>query len=88
MTGLPKDGAKVRIWPFPGRRVQNGPRPVDFLGGGRFLPLEGEEIIWTPFHLEQLRSGDILLHAPPAPVDPMAPVEAPKFAPKTKKSEE
>lgn len=64
MTGLPEFGQKVKIWPFPGRKVQDGPRPVDQAGGGRFLA-EGREVVWSPFYHEQLRSGDILLHAPP-----------------------
>lgn len=64
MLGMPEVGQKVRIWPMPGRRVQNGHRPVDYMGGGRFLDAHGEEVVWSEFHYQQLRAGDILLHAP------------------------
>lgn len=66
MIGLPEFGHEVQIWPAPGRRVQDGPRPVDKEGGGRFL-VEPRTVKWSAFHLEQLRAGDIMLHAPPAP---------------------
>lgn len=76
MIGLPEFGDKVRIWPFPGRKVQDGPRPIDKFGGGRVLePSEdGREVEWSPFVLEQYRAGDILLHAPPS----ASPAAAPK----------
>lgn len=67
MIGLPEKDDLVKIWPFPGRAVQAGPRPVDAIGAGRWLSAGGEEVIWSEFHLEQLRAGDILLHAPPEP---------------------
>lgn len=59
----PKIGDRVRVWPFPGRNVQDGPRTLD--NGGRWLARGGREIAWSEFHLEQLRAGDILLHQPP-----------------------
>jgi len=65
MIALPAIGDLVKIWPFPGRKVQLGPRPVDILGGGRWMPVEGVEVEWSDFELLQLRAGDILLHAPP-----------------------
>ena len=74
MNGLPKVNDKVKIWPFPGRRVQNGPRPVDALGGGRWLSDDGELVYWSAFHLDQLRAGDILLH-PPKGKEHTAPTE-------------
>ena len=67
---LPELGSKVWVWPMPGRMVQDGPRPVDVLGGGRWLPPEGREVIWSPFHVEQYRAGDLLLHAPPGAAPP------------------
>lgn len=65
MIGLPKVGDRVRIWPMPGRRVQNGPRPVDHMGGGRWLKKSGEIVIWSEFHHDQYMHGDLLLHPPP-----------------------
>lgn len=65
MIGLPEFGDKVKVWPFPGRRVQDGPRPIDKFGGGRELVEEGREVIWSAFLLDQYRAGDILLHPPP-----------------------
>jgi hypothetical protein len=62
MNDLPKIGAKVMIWPAPGRAVQDGPLTLD--AGGRFLPKEGREVIWSYFHHEQYRSGDLFLHDP------------------------
>ena len=76
MTGIPELGQKVKIWPMPNRRVQDGPRPVDHLGGGRWLKAEGREIIWSEFHMEQLLAGDILLH-PPSASPPPAPAGDP-----------
>lgn len=73
MIGLPEFGDKVLIWPFPGRRIQDGPRPLDKFGGGRVLDEQGREVEWTPFLLEQLRAGDILLHAPPQAEEPASP---------------
>lgn len=63
MIGLPQPGDRVKVYPAPGRQVQNGARPID--SGGRFLPEEGAEVDWTLFHLEQLRCGDIMFSAPP-----------------------
>jgi hypothetical protein len=63
MIGLPEIGDKVKVWPVPGRLVQDGPRPVDAMGGGRWLT-QGREIVWSEFHLEQYRAGDLLLHEP------------------------
>lgn len=65
MIGLPEPGDLVRIYPFPGRLVQDGPRPVDRVGGGKWLPSKGRVVKWSQFHLEQLLAGDLLLHAPP-----------------------
>jgi hypothetical protein len=64
-SGLPETGDRVRVWPFPGKRVQDGPRPVDHMGGGNWLPRYGKEVIWDEFTHAQLRSGDLLLHPPP-----------------------
>jgi hypothetical protein len=65
MLNIPDFGAHVRVWPMPGRRVQLDARAVDQWGGGRFLPAKGAMVVWSLFHLEALRSGDLLLHAPP-----------------------
>lgn len=64
MIRLPELGEKVKVWPRPGRRAHANDRPVDRIGGGRFLASDGEEVIWGPWHAEQLRSGDLLLHCP------------------------
>lgn len=65
MIDLPEPGQRVRVWPAPGRRVQLDARPVANDRGGRYLEYfdEGQEVVWSPFHLEQLRAGDIFLHA-------------------------
>lgn len=70
MIGLPPLGARVKVWPYPGRRIQDGPRPVDAMGGGRWLPSDGLVVEWTPFTLEQYRHGDLLLHEPPKTAEP------------------
>ncbi len=62
---MPELGEKVRVWPAPGRRVQDGHRALD--SGGRWLDA-GREVTWTVFHQEQMRAGDLCLHDPdPAP---------------------
>ena len=63
MLNLPEPGDRVRVWPCPGRRVQLDARPVAHDRGGRYLSDEGQEVVWSMFHLEQLRAGDIYLHA-------------------------
>lgn len=63
MIGLPRLGARVQVWPAPGRKVQHGERTLD--SGGRWMRAHGETVVWSEFHLEQLRAGDILLHPPP-----------------------
>lgn len=63
MLDLPEFGTTVRVWPFPGRKVQATERAIGL--GGSFLPPDGATIRWSPFALSQLRQGDILLHAPP-----------------------
>lgn len=65
MTNVPELGQKVRVWPMPGRRVQFDERPIDAMGGGRELKKSGETVEWTTFRMEQLKSGDLLLHHPP-----------------------
>jgi hypothetical protein len=65
MIGLPEFKQKVRVWPMPGRQVQNGHAPVDPWGGGRWLPSRGAWVIWSAHYLEQLQAGDLLLHPPP-----------------------
>lgn len=63
MIGLPQLGERVKVYPTPGRKVQNGARPLD--SGGRFLAEDGAEVDWTMYHFEQYRCGDIMLHEPP-----------------------
>lgn len=62
MIGIPEKGDRVKVWPFPGRAVQHGSRPLD--DGGRWLK-GPTEVDWNEFYLEQYRAGDLLLHAPP-----------------------
>jgi len=84
MLDLPELGQKVRVWPMPGRQVQHGPRPVDHLGGGRWMPRDGVEVVWSEFHLEQLRAGDLLLHPPPDDQAALLPAEKAPPAPEKK----
>lgn len=65
MQGLPNHGDKVKVWPMPGRRAQMDERPVDHMGGGRFLPPSGAIVEWSPFMHGQLLGGALLLHPPP-----------------------
>lgn len=61
----PKLGEHVQVWPAPGRsRVQDGPRPVDSMGGGRYLPAQGRWVVWDEFREDQHRQGELLLHDP------------------------
>lgn len=81
MIGLPEFGQRVKVWPFPGRAVQDGPRPVDALGGGRFLPSDGKVVEWSPYLYEQMRAGDLLLHEPPKAEEAPPLAAAPLFDP-------
>lgn len=76
---MPLIGQKVRIWPMPGRRVQQGDRPVDWMGGGRWMPDEGMEVVWSYWHVQAYQAGDILLTNPnPQPPTAQAePIEMP-----------
>lgn len=65
MLGLPNHGDRVKVWPMPGRKAQMDERPVDRMGGGRFLPSSGATVEWSPFHHSQLLGGALLLHPPP-----------------------
>lgn len=60
-TMVPEIGQMVKVWPCPGRMVQDGARTLD--QGGRWLT-EGREVKWSAHHMEQYRAGDLLLHAP------------------------
>ncbi len=64
MTELPNLGDRVKIWPMPGRTAHANERPIDQMGGGRQIGPSGEEVIWSEWHLTQLRAGDVLLHDP------------------------
>lgn len=78
MLNLPNLGDRVRVWPFPGRRIQLDARPVTPDKGGRYMDEDGQEIVWSEFHLEQLRAGDLLLHSPiPQEAEPPPPAAAP-----------
>ncbi len=66
MIGIPPLGARVKVWPTPGRLVQLDNRPVDRWAGGRWMPASGVELEWTTFAQEQLCAGDLMFHAPPA----------------------
>jgi hypothetical protein len=73
MVNLPNVGERVKVWPMPGRAVQLSVVPLD--AGGRWMPKDGAEVVWSHFHLEQLRAGDILFHSPvAAAVEPVAAV--------------
>lgn len=78
MTGLPEFGDLVKVWPMPGRLVQDGHRTLD--AGGRFLADEGREVVWNEYYLMQYRAGDLLFHAPPK-AQPAAKSEPRKFNP-------
>jgi hypothetical protein len=58
MLGLPDRGQVVKVWPAPGCLVPMMP------GSRQWLPVEGRDVVWTPFHVEQLRAGEIFLHDP------------------------
>lgn len=62
MLGIPKIGDRVMVYPTPGRKVQDGARPLD--SGGRFLPESGKEVVFEEFHIDQVRSGDLMFHDP------------------------
>lgn len=63
---MPAIGERVKIWPYPGLRVQHGATPVDAKGGGRFLhSTDATEVIWSVVYQEQFNGGQLLLHAPP-----------------------
>ena len=63
---MPELGEKVKIWPAPGRsKVHLNERPIDQMGGGRAVPPEGVEVLWTEFLQEHYTMGDYLLHPPP-----------------------
>ncbi len=82
MINLPKNGDKVRIWPFPGRRAQVDERAVNHEQGGRFAD-DGQLVTWSDYHFEAYRAGDFLLHSPhpePAPRLEEVPSEAPTEA--------
>jgi hypothetical protein len=64
VINLPNNGDKVRIWPYPGRRVQIDERAVNHEQGGRFAADEGQLVTWSDYHAEAYRSGDFLLHDP------------------------
>ena len=61
MVNLPAHGATVHIWPT-NARVQDGPRCVS--DGGRFLPLEGRDVVWGEFYHSQLVGNEIRLIDP------------------------
>ncbi len=63
MLGVPSLGQRVRLWPAPGLKVQNGDRPLD--SGGRFMSAKGEVVLWSSFYHEQYNTGAVMLHAPP-----------------------
>ncbi len=67
MLGLPNFGDLVKIWPWPGKKVQDGPipagAPVNWMPV--FLPKSGKVVVWSPFHHEQMLHGELLLHPPP-----------------------
>lgn len=67
MTGLPNLGARVRVWPMPGRRVLTAPFAADapLLAQAMLMPKSGREVVWDYYWMEKLREGAILLHAPP-----------------------
>lgn len=65
MLGLPNHGDRVKVYPMPGRRAQMDERPVDRMGGGRFIPASGAVVEWSPFMHSQLLGGALLLHPPP-----------------------
>jgi hypothetical protein len=61
---LPKLGTRVRLWPRPGHCVPIDHRPIIAKSGGRAAPDEGFEADLSAFHVEMLRSGDLLMFDP------------------------
>ncbi len=63
MTELPSMGDRVRIWPAPGVRVQDGADQF-----GVFLSVEGREVTWDAYwHRRYLEGALHLLDPRPAP---------------------
>lgn len=62
MTGLPKIGERIKVWPMPGLKVQASALPFD--DGGMRLPDDGREVTWSEHTYRQLLHGEILLHDP------------------------
>ena len=77
MTDLPEFGARVKVWPAPGRSVPHGPPSLNMHSAIRWMDAEGIEVEWSAFYLELLRAGDILMHAPPAADSGLGPKSGP-----------
>jgi hypothetical protein len=65
----PDLGARVHVWPHPGRQVSELPPPID-----RPLPPDGKECSWSAWLYERFRQGDVLLTSP-SPPSPATPTE-------------
>lgn len=55
---MPKIGERVRCRPAAGEAVQRGPGLHE-----QFLPAEGAEVTWSPYHQQRLQDGSITLDA-------------------------
>lgn len=69
MVNLPDFGARVYVWPMPGRNVQAGETPI--LDGGSFLGADGQEVTWSPAWHRRLLAGE-LAFTDPRPSAPAA----------------
>lgn len=55
---MPNIGDRVRCRPAAGEAVQRGPGLAE-----QFLPAEGAEVTWSPYHQQRLQDGSITLDA-------------------------
>lgn len=62
MVDLPNFGARVFVWPMPGRSVQAGDTPI--LDGGTFLLADGQEVEWSTAWHRRLLAGEIAFTDP------------------------
>ncbi len=74
---MPAIGEKVRIKPAPQHCRPKAPNSGVLADPhtGRFLPVDGEDAIWTAHHAERLKHGEITVEEIPAAAPAKAPVK-------------